>query len=98
MAATKKRTYAAFTAAEKVWLLDDHDKNPKVDASDLVIKLDEHVNVTRKEDQVDKPPPGKATVNDWRKAAYKIRKMATNLNSAAASCQRAPKQPRMEEA
>jgi hypothetical protein len=65
---------------------------------DLGVKLAEHANATRKEDQVDKPPPGKAFVTDWKKAADKIRQMAANVNSAAASRQRVPKQPRMEEA
>jgi hypothetical protein len=59
LADTKKLTYVAFTAAEKVWLLDYHDRNPKVNASDLGVKLAEHVNATRNDDQADKPPPGK---------------------------------------
>ena len=95
---TKKRKHEAYTASDKAWLLDYFDRNPRVSAQELGVRLADHVNSKRTADQVEKPAPGKAPVNDWKKAAVSIRAMAAGEASAAGTRNCAAKHPRMEEA
>jgi hypothetical protein len=69
----KKRAHNAFTLGDKVWLLDYADRNPNLNAADLGIALAAHLNSPRTADQVARDPPGRATVNDWRKIKDALR-------------------------
>ena len=61
----KKRCRHDWTLPDKIWLLDFHSKNPKMDAVGIGKELSEHVNESRTRDQAEISPPGKSTVNDW---------------------------------
>jgi hypothetical protein len=58
----------AYTLADKNWLLDYSERNPKVNAVDLGTALAEYVNGKRSPGEVAVTAPGKSTVNGWKKA------------------------------
>ena len=47
-----KRSHTAWTAEDKVWVLDYAAQNPKISAQDLGVALANHVNAKRSDDQI----------------------------------------------
>jgi hypothetical protein len=70
--AAKRAKYTAYNLAEKIWLLDSSEQNPKVNAEDCGKALAAEVNAKVQEHER-RSPPGKNTVNDWRKMREKLR-------------------------
>jgi hypothetical protein len=95
-----KRHRQDFTLVHKVWLLDYSDKHPGVNAVDLGKALADHINGQRADDQVPVLPPGKTTVNDWRRAAEQIREQFQKVTAGNdnAKRQRSARFPALEEA
>jgi hypothetical protein len=98
--AAAKRARHDFTLADKVWLLDYSERNPGINATDLGVALAQHINSTRSQDQVSIPAPKKSTVNDWRKAAHKLREQwqKANPGNNKSKRQRVPKHAQLEQA
>jgi hypothetical protein len=94
----QKRKHEAFSAAEKVWLLENADRNPKVNATDLGQALAAHVNSQRGSDQIVRDPPGKATVNDWKRHRASILKVHQGARGASSKRDRSAKYPVLENA
>jgi hypothetical protein len=64
----------AYTLADKNWLLDYSECNPKVNAVDHGTALAEYVNGKRSRDQVAVTTPGKSTVNAFLDAQRSLAK------------------------
>jgi hypothetical protein len=69
-----------FALADRACLLDYSERNPGINANDLSVALAQHINSTRSKGQVSIPAPKKSTLNDWRKAAHKLREQWQTAN------------------
>jgi hypothetical protein len=70
--AAKRAKYTAYTLAEKIWLLDFSEQNPKVNAKDFGKALAAEVNAKVQEHER-RSPPSKNTVNGWKKMREKLK-------------------------
>lgn len=98
----QKRARYDYTLLDKVWLLDYDVQNPGLNSYDLGNALADHVNSLRGPELPRVVPPGKSTVNDWRKPekARQIREFSEQAkgNNTSAKRQRKAQFPELEQA
>ena len=69
---TAKRKRAVYTTAQKVWLIELSERDPSMSNPELGRRLADHENEGRSRVQFE--PPGKNTINDWKRLRKELRK------------------------